>query len=210
MWYSRTCWSKWGCEQVDQSFDDITGRWDYGRLPPNVVLGDDCWLEREASFDRFRSEQDPGLVLGDRVRVYTWATFNVEPAGIVEVGDDTTLVGPVFMCAERITIGRRVIVSYGVTIADCDFHPVDPELRRRDAVANRPEGDQSDRPPLIARPVAIEDDVWIGIGAIVLKGTRIGYGARIGPGAVVASDVPPGAHVVGNPARPAPDGEPLP
>ncbi len=195
---------------MGRSFDDITGRWDYGRLPPNVVLGRDCWLERESSFSRFRSEQNPGLVLGDRVRVYTWATFNVEPSGTIEVGDDSTLVGSVFMCAERITIGSRVIVSYGVTIADCDFHPVDPELRRRDAVANRPEGDQSDRAPLIAEPVVIEDDVWIGIGAIVLKGTRIGRGARIGPGAVVASDVPAGALVVGNPARPAPDGERLP
>ena len=47
----------------------------------------------------------------------------------------------------------------------------------------------------------IHDDVWIGLHAIVLKGVTIGEGAIVGAGAVVASDVPPGARVVGNPAR---------
>jgi acetyltransferase-like isoleucine patch superfamily enzyme len=49
--------------------------------------------------------------------------------------------------------------------------------------------------------VVIEDDVWIGIGAIILKGVLVGRGARVGAGAIVTSDVPPEATVVGNPAR---------
>jgi acetyltransferase-like isoleucine patch superfamily enzyme len=125
----------------------------------------------------------------------------VEPTGRVTIGDDTVLVGAIFMCAKNISIGSRVIVSYAVTIADCDFHPKDPELRIADAIANAPGGDKSRRPTLVALPVTIEDDVWIGIGAIVLKGVRIGQGARIGAGAVVTSDVSPGAWVEGNPAR---------
>lgn len=180
---------------------EITGGWPYDSLPGNVVIGYGCYLERRDSFRRFRSARQPGLVLGDRVRAYTWTEFNVEPTGLLEVGDDATLVGAVFMCAEHIRIGRGVIVSYNVTIADSDFHPRDPDARKRDAVANAPEGDRSLRPPLVARPVLIEDDVWIGIGAIVLKGARIGRGARIGAGAVVTADVPPGATVTGNPAR---------
>jgi acetyltransferase-like isoleucine patch superfamily enzyme len=119
----------------------------------------------------------------------------------VEVGDDSLLVGALFMCADRIRLGARVVVSYNVTIADCDFHPRDPELRKRDAVANAPGGDRRQRPPLLARPVVIEDDVWIGIGAIILKGVRVGAGARVGPGAVVTASVPAGAYVAGNPAR---------
>ena len=49
--------------------------------------------------------------------------------------------------------------------------------------------------------VLIEDDVWIGPSATILKGVRIGRGAFIEPGAVVTRDVRPGAHVEGNPAR---------
>ena len=179
----------------------ITGGWDHDSLPKNIRVGTDCFLERKESFKRFRSTCDPGLVIGNRVKVYTWTEFNIDPAGVVEVGDDSILVGVVFMCAESIRIGRRVVISYNVTIADSDFHPRDPELRKLDAIANAPEGDKSQRPPIIAKPVVIEDDVWIGIGAILLKGVRIGRGARIGAGAVVTKDVPPGATVVGNPAK---------
>jgi acetyltransferase-like isoleucine patch superfamily enzyme len=186
---------------TSDNFADITGAWDYHSLPDNVVFGRDCWFERKQSFKAFRSEQQPGLIIGDRVRIYTWTTFNVEPSGVVLVGDDSVLVGPVFMCAERISIGRRVLISYHVTIADSDFHPIDPELRKQDAIANSPYGDRSQRPAYTSRPVVIEDDVWIGIGAIILKGVTIGQGARIGAGSVVTTDVSPNSEVCGNPAR---------
>ena len=178
----------------------FVGKWDYDQLPSNVVVGRDCWLERADSFSRFRSQRTPGLIIGDRVRVYTWTTFNVEPNGLVVIGDDSVLVGPVFMCGEQITVGARVVISYNVTIADSDFHPIDPDLRKQDAIANSPYGDRLQRPPVVCRPVVIEDDVWIGIGAIILKGVRIGKAARVGAGAVVTTDVAPGVTVAGNPA----------
>jgi acetyltransferase-like isoleucine patch superfamily enzyme len=98
-------------------------------------------------------------------------------------------------------VGKRVILSYNVTVADCDFHPRDPAQRKQDAIANAPEGDLSQRPALVSRPVVIEDDVWVGIGAIILKGVHVGAGARIAAGSVVTTNVPAGASVVGNPAR---------
>ena len=188
---------------------EITGAWDYASLLPGVQVGAGCFIERKESFRRFRSMREPGLRLGANVLVYTWAEFSVEPAGEISVGDDSILVGPIFMCAERISVGRRVLISYHVTIADCDFHPLDRAARRQDALANAHGGDASLRPPLVSRPVAIEDDVWIGIGAIVLKGVRIGRGARVAAGAVVTRDVPDGATVAGNPARLAPPGAAL-
>ncbi|HYC48356.1 MAG TPA: acyltransferase [Burkholderiales bacterium] len=183
------------------SIDELTGAWDYRDLPENVRLGAGCFLERKQSFARFRSVREPGLVLGDRVRVHTWTEFNVEPEGFVEVGDDSVLVGAVLMCADRIHIGRHVVISYHVTIADSDFHPADPVARRLDAIANAPGGNRAERPRVECRSVTVEDDVWIGIGAIVLKGVCIGRGAHVGAGAVVTRDVAPGATVVGNPAR---------
>jgi acetyltransferase-like isoleucine patch superfamily enzyme len=182
--------------------DDIVGLWDYSTLPSNVHVGTDCFLERSDSFGRFRSAQPLGLVLGDGVRVYTWTTFNIEPTGSLIIGDESILVGAVFMCAGSITIGKRVVVSYNVTIADSDFHPHDAEMRKLDAIANAPYGDRSVRPECVSRPVVIEDDVWIGIGAIILKGVTIGRGARIGAGSVVTSNIPAGVEVSGNPARP--------
>ena len=95
-----------------------------------------------------------------------------------------------------------MLVAGGVTVADSDFHPLEPLARLADTIALSPVGDRGRRPPVEARPVVIGDDVWIGYNATVLKGVRIGDGAVIAPGAVVTRDVPPGVEVAGNPARP--------
>jgi len=185
----------------------VTGAWDHATLGPAVQVGHDVWIERPESFERCRSTRSPAVVLGDRVRVFAWTVFNLEPAGQVTVGAGSTLVGAVMMGAEQIDIGRDVVISYGVTIADCDFHPTDPLARRRDAEASAPLGDARDRPPLEARRVRVEDGAWIGIGAIVLKGVVIGAAARVGAGAVVARDVAAGTTVAGNPATVVEPGE---
>jgi len=53
----------------------------------------------------------------------------------------------------------------------------------------------------MARPITIEDDVWIGGGAVLCPGVRIGAGATVGAGSVVTRDVPPGGLAAGNPCR---------
>ena len=50
-------------------------------------------------------------------------------------------------------------------------------------------------------PIIIGNDVWIGYGAAILSGVRVGTGAVVGAKAVVAKDVPPYSVVVGNPGR---------
>ncbi len=61
-----------------------------------------------------------------------------------------------------------------------------------DVIEKRPEDDQD---------VIIDDDVWVGSGAIILKGVRVGRGSIIAAGAVVNKDVPPYSIVGGVPAR---------
>jgi acetyltransferase-like isoleucine patch superfamily enzyme len=179
----------------------VSGQWDYAALPDNVRIGPGSWIERPQSFERFRSTRTPGLVLGSDVTVYGWTVFNVEPSGLVSIGDRSVLVGAVFMCRQEIVVGREVVLSYQVTIADSDFHPREPALRRRDAEASAPFADADDRPEIESRPVSIGDRAWIGIGAIILKGVQVGARARVGAGSVVARDVPAGATVEGNPAQ---------
>jgi maltose O-acetyltransferase len=53
----------------------------------------------------------------------------------------------------------------------------------------------------VAKPITIEDNVWIGGSAVLLPGVTVGLNAVVGAGAVVTKDVPPNAVVVGNPAR---------
>lgn len=86
-----------------------------------------------------------------------------------------------------VTIGARTQIGPGVHIYTAD-HPRDPAQRR--AMLE------------FGRPVSIGSDVWIGGGAIILPGVTIGDDAIVGAGSVVTRDVPKGATVAGNPARP--------
>jgi carbonic anhydrase/acetyltransferase-like protein (isoleucine patch superfamily) len=181
---------------------ELDGDWDHSQLPANVVLGQRCWIEARSSFRRFFSQRDPGLVVGDDVVIHAGTGFGIEPGGWVEIGDRSLLVGASLMCADHIAIGSDVVISYGVTITDADWHPRDPDLRRRDVEALAPGADPSNRPGYETAPVSVGDGARIGINAIILKGVRIGERATVGPGAVVARDVPAGVTVEGNPARP--------
>jgi acetyltransferase-like isoleucine patch superfamily enzyme len=187
--------------------NQLTGNWEEDILPGNVQVGDDCYLESTGSFAPFRSAREPGLVLGHRVAVYGWTKFTSVGNGFVEVGDDSVLVGAQFMCSERISVGRRVVISYNVLLADSDMHPVEPGLRRRETMALAYHDTPEERQPVEVRPITLGDDVWIGAAALILKGVSIGDGARVEAGSVVSSDVPAGAVVAGSPARPV-DAEP--
>jgi virginiamycin A acetyltransferase len=50
-------------------------------------------------------------------------------------------------------------------------------------------------------PIQVDDEVWIGTGAFIFSGIRIGKGAIVGAGAIVTKDVPPYGIVAGNPAK---------
>jgi acetyltransferase-like isoleucine patch superfamily enzyme len=94
-----------------------------------------------------------------------------------------------------------VVIGWNTTIADTDFHPIDPAERIADAIACSPMGKGRPRPVVARKRVVIEDDVWIGPNAVILKGVRIGAGSVIEAGALVTRDIPAGSRVVGNPAQ---------
>lgn len=67
--------------------------------------------------------------------------------------------------------------------------------------AIRSTGHPDELPDVADSPIVIEDDVWIGFNAVILKGVRVGRGAVVGAATLIAKDVPPYSLMVGNPAR---------
>jgi acetyltransferase-like isoleucine patch superfamily enzyme len=176
------------------------GDWFHGAVPQNIVAGPNTRVDSSACFRYYRASGPVGLRTGANVTL--WRTsLAPEPNGIIEIGDDSWIANASLACATRITIGKRVFIAGGATIADSDFHPLTPAARLFDTVALSPAGDRARRPKIDARPVQIGDDVWIGYNATILKGVSIGSGAVIAPGAIVIADVPEGSTVSGNPAR---------
>ncbi|HEB3533601.1 TPA: sugar O-acetyltransferase [Burkholderia cenocepacia] len=82
-------------------------------------------------------------------------------------------------------IGDDVMIGPNVSLITSG-HPVEPS-RRRDGV--------------IAKPIVIERNVWIGAGATIIGGVTIGENAVVAAAAVVTRDVPPNTLVGGNPAK---------
>jgi acetyltransferase-like isoleucine patch superfamily enzyme len=173
-------------------------------LPPNVraasssvITGD--YITGDLVFKRFRSTRDPALVIGTR-SVMDGVLFNLGKDGFIEIGDDCCFRDAYLICEGEIRVGHRVFIGWHATIVDCDFHPLDTSERIKDAIALSPVGEGVERPAILSRRVVIEDDVWIGPNATILKGVCIGAGAVVSPGAVVTRDVAPGSKVIGNPA----------
>jgi acetyltransferase-like isoleucine patch superfamily enzyme len=110
-------------------------------------------------------------------------------SALLTIGDDFGMTGGSLVCEQQITIGKRVTVGCNTIIADTDFHPLDAQARQADFLAGA------------TAPIVIEDDVFIGMNALILKGVRLGAGCVVGAGSVVTRDVPAGAVVAGNPAR---------
>jgi hypothetical protein len=139
------------------------------------------------------------IALGDGLYLRSWPRSNpLAPTApvvlstrradaAIEVGTDCGFTGTTLVAADRIAIGDRVLVGGNASIVDFDFHPLTPEGRAEAINAGA------------AAPIVIEDDVFVGMEALILKGVTVGEGAVVGAGSVVTQDVPPRTVVAGNP-----------
>lgn len=115
----------------------------------------------------------------------------LRPGAEIVIGEDTGMSGGAICAAGSIRIGAGCLIGANVTLADTDFHALKPENRR-----------YNKNPDEIAvAPIVIEDNVFIGAEAFVLKGVTIGKNSVIGAGAVVTRDIPENSIAVGNPAQ---------
>jgi len=122
-------------------------------------------------------------------------------------GGDTVWMQPPFFCdyGANIELGERVFFNFNCVVLDVckvkigsftlfgpaaqiytPMHPLNAELRRREEYG---------------KPVEIGSDVWVGGGAVILPGVKIGARAVIGAGSVVTRDIPDAVFAAGNPCR---------
>jgi maltose O-acetyltransferase len=123
------------------------------------------------------------------------------------VGGESVWMQPPFYCdyGSNIELGERVFFNFNCVVLDVcrvrigsftlfgpavqiytAMHPMNAELRRRQE---------------FAKPIDIGADVWVGGGAVILPGIRIGSETVIGAGSVVTRDLPERVFAAGNPCR---------
>lgn len=168
-------------------------------VPVNIQVGENCVIDSSYCFKKYFSELPVGLKLGNNVTLQSPA-LAAEKNACIQIGDYSFIGSATLAANNKIIIGNYVYIAGGVTIVDTDFHPIDPAERLKDTIAISTVGDKLRRPQFESAPVIIEDDVWIGFNATILKGVTIGRGSIIQPGSVVLKNVPPRSLVTGNPA----------
>lgn len=121
--------------------------------------------------------------VGQRVMVV--APFSCDYGVNITIGNDVLInCGCAFLDCAKITIGNHVLIGPGVKLCAAS-HPTN-YLDRREWE--------------IAKPIVIEDDVWLGAGVIVCPGVTIGARSVAAAGSVITKDVPQDTLVAGNPA----------
>lgn len=122
------------------------------------------------------------FVLGKWVHCYGF--FKVLRPENVTVGEDCHISYGVFILGHsRVEIGNSVTISAGAMIIDAGLNQ--QSLMREHFDSH----------------IVIEDNAWVGAGAIILPGVTIGRGSVIGAGSVVTKSIPQNCVAVGNPAR---------
>lgn len=148
-----------------------------------------------------------GVYIGDRVTIYQshgGGTVAIEPNvhlygdTTIETGDGgQVLIGEGTHIQPRcqfsayvgsIKIGKRAEIA-----PNCAFYPYNHQMDRDKAIREQPLHSKGD--------IVIGDDVWLGVGVVVLDGVEIGDGAVVGAGSVVSQNIPQYAIAVGSPAK---------
>lgn len=140
------------------------------------------------------SREEAYLLLRDGAKLTINGPVKLASRSTIQVQKDAKLaIGQAYVNHEAsiiigcdCSIGNGILISRSVRIFDSDFHKVMDE-----------EGNQTNQP----KPMMIGDHVWIGLGAIILRGSQIGDGAVISAGAVVMGRIKKGTNAIGNPAR---------
>lgn len=128
--------------------------------------------------------------------------------GEVSIGNNTFIGGCSIISRSKVIIGNHVQIAWGTYLYDHNAHSTDFRLRREDIEKefqslSLGDSDTENKNWDIVKtcPIVIEDDVWIGMNSIILKGVTVGRASIVGAGSVIRKSVPPFCVVCGNPAK---------
>jgi len=155
---------------------------------PFLKIGKYCSIEPGVRIKPFwRQENKLHIILKGRNSIGSHTL--IQGSGIISMGERSYCRAYcVFGVNESITIGSDVMIADAVSIRDTDH----VSTRTDKVILSQ---------GVTTSPVVIEDDVWIGHGATILKGVRIGRGSIVAAGAVVTKNVPSYSIVGGIPAK---------
>jgi acetyltransferase-like isoleucine patch superfamily enzyme len=155
----------------------------------NVNIGVNCHFFGLAKFEtykgskikigancRFRSNSTSNLIGINRPCIISTQTKN---ASII-IGNNCGFSGTVIGGFNSITIGDNVRCGANTLITDSDWHSDDHRVGP-------------------SKPIIIEDNVWLGVNVIVMKGVTIGKNSVIGAGSIVTKNIPANVIAGGNP-----------
>ena len=123
------------------------------------------------------------LVVNGSFKIYSGSQVTVHENGKLTLGSGSLNNDSKIGCRNSIEIGNNVMIGDDVSIHDFDGHAIEREGYNE------------------SEPIVIEDNVWIGKRAIILKGVRIGNGSIVAAGALVNKSFPPNSLIGGVPAK---------
>ena len=132
-----------------------------------------------------------GVTIGPESSLLRYTILEMIEGGAIDIGRNTHIQAGCQLTAAKgsIHIGDNVQIA-----PRCAFYPYQHGFGAVDVPINS-------QPVVSKGDIIIEDDVWLGVGVIVLDGVTIGRGAVVGAGAVVLESIPPLAIAAGIPAR---------
>jgi len=137
--------------------------------------------------------------IGDNCSI--WGALICGTNAQISIGSYTTIrYRSTIISTQRVQIGSYCILSNHIWIFDNNSHPTDPDIRLKMCKSGF-YGELWDINLADKKEVIVEDNVWIGQYATILKGVTIGEGAIVAMNSVVTKDVPAYAVVAGNPAQ---------
>ena len=177
----------------------LQARWHHARQARYAAVGRGSVLLPTCHLANQQCSRD-AIVIGD----YSWIAGQLlvfGHGGHIAIGDFSYIgEGTRIWSAASVKIGSRVFLAHNVNVHDTNSHSMSARERHENYRQRVLFGAADTPEPAAVAPVVIEDDAWIGFGAIVGKGVTIGAGAVVGGGAVVMRDVAPFTIVAGNPA----------